>query len=1835
MLRHLHREDGMSIADRGPDGVLRLPHQRRSRRFVGALVPGLLLMLGGTARLFAQTVTLQAIADTVIKQDSPNRNFGAQKTLPLKEGGNRVLVRFDLAAITAAVGGGSLASAQLQLYIGTNAANWGPTGRTVDAYRVDAAWVERAATWNCANDTNLANAAPDCATQWNGGTIETDASDSIVLTNASAGWIQFDVTADVQAFLAGTEDDGWLIQKTDEGQAGRVDLVSREGTAGQGPRLVLLSESATVDTVPPFLAIVAPAQPLVVNVASPPIAVAYHDGGSGVDTSTLQILLDGQDLTAACTVGAQSATCTPPPLAAGTHTVVANLHDHAGNAASATRSFQLLIGPSVNTLTFPVTADTNITRSAPDREHGRAAFLRVAKTGPSRALVQFDPAPLAAALAGNQLLSAQLAMSIAANGNNWGASGRTVGVYRLTTAWSEGAATWDCPADSNLDNHRPDCPAPWNGGAFASSPTATALLTRHLAGTVTFDVTSDVAAFLAGTTNAGWLLAKTDETESGRVDFVSREASSGQAAQLVVVFQVSSPDTTPPVVATFTPASGSFVPTATPAVAATYGDAESGVDPASVHLLVDGTDVTAGAQVTAAALSFTPRTPLAEGGHTAALTLKDRAGNQAQAAISFTVDTVPPTLAIVYPNTPRVTSAAAAEFLIELAYSDVTSGVNPASVTLSVDGADVSADCAPTATAATCYVPPLAAGSHTLAAAARDLAGNPASTATSFQLIADSQPPAIAISAPAAGFTTAASVTVSGTATDDVGVVRVTVNNLPATLQSSSFQATVPLIEGANDLVAVAFDGIGNQTAAKVRVVRDTHPPYLALNPSPFPRLTNLASVTVSGHASDENGLASLTVNGTAVSLPLAPDTFSVQVPLAAGANTVTVVATDPAGNATTATTSFTRFALPAVTIGSPADLSYVAATTVSVSGTVSDPAANVSVNGVAAAVAGTSFTAAGVPLVEGGNTLTATATLNGAASSASVNVVRDLTPPHLSIDYPANGAVLSDATATVSGLVNDIVAGTVNAGQATVTVNGHPATVANRSFVVDVPLAPGPNTLTAVATDASGNIAQAAVSVSLDASPRARLARVAGDAQQAAIGATLPQPLVVSLLDATGMPVVGKPVIFKVRGNNGNLGGGRRLIAVTTDATGQASAAFTLGSRAGAGNQVVEAAAAGYGGPVVFHATALPGPPALILADDGDQQVGIAGQQLPRPLVATVTDAGFNRLGGVTVDFAVVQGNGHLANGQQLMAMTTDSDGRAIAALVLDPAEGVANNVVRAAVATLPQGPFAGFTATGRTAGDPAATSISGVVLDNAGKPIPGVTLRVLTGQSTDTLLTAQADAAGRFQIAGAPAGSVKLVADGTTASRPGPWPDLEFAITTVPGRDNTVNRPIYLLPLDQGNGLTVDETHGGTLASPSLPGFALEIAPGSVTFPGGGRSGVVSVTVVHNDKVPMTPNFGQQPRLIVTIQPAGARFDPPARLTLPNVEGLPAGEITEMYSFDHDLGHFVSIGPATVSDDGSTVVANPGVGIVKAGWHCCGDPAATGATHDCPYCRKCDGFRCVQDDAKLEKLCPPPLGTPRPPCSKPICLTDGCLYTRLPENKMTLTLQLSQSGVKPGEAMAFRAQVSPTDCSGVDIQFFAEAYNDGNEAGHVHAGRPVGSMNPSACRTDANGQCRGTHTTTEFAGNDLLSAETSFDLQQHHLLVFVPDLTSLPNGGSTYTLIGQTTTHPDNHYLTGRATGGLLGVINKYRATFPNAPPLQLNDASLFFGGAFDASANWSLTYHAEHRIGINVDVDMTQVPPANRPIFEQICASVCAACPRHPLHSPKPTHWHLVCP
>jgi hypothetical protein len=409
--------------------------------------------------------------------------------------------------------------------------------------------------------------------------------------------------------------------------------------------------------------------------------------------------------------------------------------------------------------------------------------------------------------------------------------------------------------------------------------------------------------------------------------------------------------------------------------------------------------------------------------------------------------------------------------------------------------------------------------------------------------------------------------------------------------------------------------------------------------------------------------------------------------------------------------------------------------------------------------------------------------------------------------------------------------------------------------------------------------------------------------------------------------------------------------VTTNTDAQGLATAQFTLGTHVGSGNNLVEASATGIPSTALFSASATSTAAALIVPDSGNDQTGATGNSLPLPFIAVVTDSGHNRIPNVPVTFSVTSGNG-LIGGQPSLTVNSDADGRAEALLILGPDEGVNNNIVKASFLGNSGVPVT-FIASGRTPGPATATTISGVVVDNSNRAIPGVTMRMFqlnrgpSGNLPQAVATpVQTNDQGQFLIQPAPVGAFKLMADGGTATRGGPWPTLEYDIVTVSGRNNTVGSPIYLPQLNPANQVCVSDTIGGTLTIPEAPGFSLMIAAGSATFPGGSRTGCVSVTPVNMDKVPMSPGFGQQPRFIVTIQPVGTMFNPPAAITLPNVDGLAPRAVTEMYSYDHDLAAFTAIGSATVSDDGSIIKSDPGVGVLKAGWHCGGDPNKTGSS-------------------------------------------------------------------------------------------------------------------------------------------------------------------------------------------------------------------------------------------------------------------------------------------------
>jgi hypothetical protein len=387
------------------------------------------------------------------------------------------------------------------------------------------------------------------------------------------------------------------------------------------------------------------------------------------------------------------------------------------------------------------------------------------------------------------------------------------------------------------------------------------------------------------------------------------------------------------------------------------------------------------------------------------------------------------------------------------------------------------------------------------------------------------------------------------------------------------------------------------------------------------------------------------------------------------------------------------------------------------------------------------------------------------------------------------------------------------------------------------------------------------------------------------------------------------------------------RQVVIPTDVNGQASATLQLGTRVGNGNNQVLVTSPGFVGEVMFCETSTVGAPTQVHVIAGQSQKGVIGQPLPEPFTAVVFDAGGNPVAGVPVIFTVEQGGGTLG-GNPTVTKTTDSDGRATVVLVLAQQEGVNNNVVSASFAGLTGTP-ASFVASGMTPGNPANTTVSGIVLDNANAPIVNVTASI-----EGTNLSAVTGQDGRFTIANAPVGSINLFIDGSTSTEQEPYPVLEFPMVTVAGQDNHLPSPIFLPELDLDNSKIVGGDEDVTLTMKGTPGVLFTVFAHSATFPDGTHTGRLSVSQVHTDKVPMPPPNATAPSLFWTVQPPRVKFNPPARIQIPNTEGIPPGSVTEIFCYNHDLEEFASGGTARVSEDGSIIVSDPGSGVIVSGW-------------------------------------------------------------------------------------------------------------------------------------------------------------------------------------------------------------------------------------------------------------------------------------------------------------
>ena len=366
------------------------------------------------------------------------------------------------------------------------------------------------------------------------------------------------------------------------------------------------------------------------------------------------------------------------------------------------------------------------------------------------------------------------------------------------------------------------------------------------------------------------------------------------------------------------------------------------------------------------------------------------------------------------------------------------------------------------------------------------------------QVLQDTIAPSVTITQPTANANlNTANVAVTGTATDNVGVVSVEVflDNIskgnatltPSNGTSVSWSMTLTLLaQGAHNIIATAKDNASNTQSASVNFVVDTAPPSI-LAPSPITVQANTAGGASNAHPSITTFLSGALTLDAIDPNPTVTNNAPALFPL--GTTTVTFTSIDDAGNSASdsSTVTVVDTTLPSITITQPTNGTKFNTTGITVKGTVSDAtvtSVEILVDNLSqgnAALNNTVWTKA-LTLAQGSHTITAKAK-DGAnnTASASISVIIDTTAPIVSITSPANNATLTATSVKINGTASDAngIASVV------VSIDGGSASTASFNattgkWTLQTTLTDGTHTIKATATDMAGNKAMASISVKI-----------------------------------------------------------------------------------------------------------------------------------------------------------------------------------------------------------------------------------------------------------------------------------------------------------------------------------------------------------------------------------------------------------------------------------------------------------------------------------------------------------------------------------------------------------------------------------------------------------------------------------------------------------------------------------------------------------------------------------------------------------------------------------
>lgn len=589
------------------------------------------------------------------------------------------------------------------------------------------------------------------------------------------------------------------------------------------------------------------------------------------------------------------------------------------------------------------------------------------------------------------------------------------------------------------------------------------------------------------------------------------------------------------------------------------------------------------------------------------------------------------------------------------------------------------------------------------------------------------------------------------------------------------------------------------------------------------------------------------------------------------------------------------------------------------------------------------------------------------ASPPRALHIIHDTKAPNIFIDFPGNNSEVYTETTDIAGRVGDLLSGYRGLD---VTVNGDSAEVIvgigqNGTFERSgIPLEVGKNTVTVAATDALGNTITKTSTIYRRVPVGPLIEVVSGNNQASFVNDILSEAATVRIRYPNGTPIVNKLVTFKVIKSNGMLAptdglesfiGASLSYQATTDAQGLARVYWRMGHDAGCGNNRLQATSKDVAGISYFCASTFAEPPSQINIGSGNNQRGSTGSFAVEPLRVWVNDS-CNGAEDVAVTFRVVAGDGKVDGQNETTVMTTRT-GHAGIEFKLGTSQG--NNIIEADFEGNP-GPPATFVVYGLASKAGASTTWEGIVLDNASNPVGGVHCQLEVGGVFQPAVLS--DENGVFRMDNLPAGAGYLHIDGLVANTLNgeeiplaSFPALHYEVLVIENAANSLGEAALLPSLDPDNAHSFDNSQDLVLTTVGMEGLKMTIKAGSMrladgTKPDWRNPATVSLNQVHHDDAPMPMPDGVSPPFAWTLQPSGATFDPPVQIEYPNMKGLAPGAVAYFLSYDHDLEEFVIVASGHVTDDGSTILTDEGVGIEKAGWGCNCPPYSV--TTDCKNC-------------------------------------------------------------------------------------------------------------------------------------------------------------------------------------------------------------------------------------------------------------------------------------------